>query len=438
MQEQQTTTPGSKAPEVLLEADPQVMSHVATRLEEARGLVENGQNDAAWDICEDLLRTPNLSVNSGAKIALVIRDLGKPDIAERIQSTIFDKIMAGMDRLRDPERALLPAAEALADLGHFDEAEKLSRRAFAAAPGNLTVAVGLAAFFMYRERTDEAVDVAREHILAWSDPFNSAIHFAMVFNHLGAKEAAKTCLELAKPHCKSKTQRAKLDYFLASNGMQVSGLDQHGMAVELFDEFAENYDQQLTKLENNGPNMVYSALEQLDIPKTQTRRVLDAGCGTGLCGGFLRPYAKELFGIDLSVKMLEVSRGKHLYDYLARTDLSVKATYPEGRFDMIVCADVFVYFGALNVVLKNLHDILSPGGWLLLTVEDENDPNLQSGFKLYPTGRYKHSVGYMTRTLAEAGFPKPKFLRHARLRNELAKPILGTVIAVQKPALTLF
>ena len=37
-------------------------------------------------------------------------------------------------------------------------------------------------------------------------------------------------------------------------------------------------------------------------------RVLDAGCGTGLCGPLLRPYAKRLVGVDLSSGMLERAR----------------------------------------------------------------------------------------------------------------------------------
>ena len=37
--------------------------------------------------------------------------------------------------------------------------------------------------------------------------------------------------------------------------------------------------------------------------------VLDLGCGTGLCGPLLRPYARALAGVDLSPQMLERMRG---------------------------------------------------------------------------------------------------------------------------------
>ncbi|PRY79217.1 putative TPR repeat methyltransferase [Marivita geojedonensis] len=431
MQSDRTT----EAAPVVLEIDEAEVARIVGRIEEARALIDAGDVDEAMELCESILKTPGLPVNAGIKVGLLVRDLGHTDIANSVFENSYAKLQLVMDRLEDPERALLPAAEALADLERYDEAEVLCRKAIDTAPDNLTVAVGYAAFLVHRDRLDDAMAITQRYCDLTDNKFNGAIHFAMIFDHLNCDDASRACLERAKKHCKTKTQRAKLDFFLASKGMKKTAEDQHGMAVELFDEFADDYDKQLTKLDNNGPSMVFTALEELNLPKTGTRRILDAGCGTGLCAGFLRPYAKELHGIDLSVKMLEISRQKGGYDYLARTDLSEIVTYPEGKFDMIVCADVLVYFGALNTVLRNLSSILTPGGWLLLTVEHENDPDVATGFKLYPSGRHKHTDAYMQKTLAEAGFPKPKMIKHARLRNELGAPILGTLIAVQKPAL---
>jgi hypothetical protein len=41
----------------------------------------------------------------------------------------------------------------------------------------------------------------------------------------------------------------------------------------------------------------------------------------------------------------------------------------------------------------------------------------------------------MQQTLQAVGFSKPRLMKHARLRNEFGLPVLGTVFAVQKPAL---
>jgi predicted TPR repeat methyltransferase len=427
--------PAANEPEVILEAAPATASRLVGQLETARQLIDNGDPDAAWALCDKILSTPDLPVNTGVKAALLAKEIGREEIAEAVFAAAYDKITTILNRLRDPERAILPAAEALADMEHYDMAEALCLKARELAPDNLTVAVGYTAFLVYRERQVDALKVAEDYLDQAQSAFEGAIHFAMIFNHLAVPDAARHCLTKAEKACKTKTQKAKLEFFLASDGMAKTELDQHGMAVELFDQFAKDYDKQLEKLENNGPSMIFTALEDLQLPKKKNRRVLDAGCGTGLCAGFLRPYAKELHGVDLSVKMLEIAREKGGYDFLARTDLSQIVTYPEGKFDMIVCADVLDYFGALNTVLANLNQILTPGGWLLVTVEHESDTSIPRGYKLYPSGRHKHSDDYMVKTLAGAGFPKPKLLKHARLRNEFGLPILGTLIAVQKPAL---
>ena len=44
--------------------------------------------------------------------------------------------------------------------------------------------------------------------------------------------------------------------------------------------------------------------------------VLDAGCGTGLCGPLVAPYARRLAGVDLSEGMLAHAKEKNVYDEL--------------------------------------------------------------------------------------------------------------------------
>jgi predicted TPR repeat methyltransferase len=424
------------AASVILDPDPQVRSDIMARLEEALDLLAADDKDAAWDICDKLLDRTDIPVHAGSKIALVVERLGKKELADRLKASILENIRQVKDRLLDPERALMPAAEALSELGQDEEAEALCRQALEIAPSNLTAATGLVTYLTRRDRHDEAWDTAVGFLdRNQQNEFDVAIHFSMVFGYQNQLERAKQLLERATATCKTKPQRAKLEHFMASFGMTNKELDQHGMAVDLFDDFAESYDQQLQILQNNGPSIIFTALEELQLPKTQTWRVMDAGCGTGLCAGFLREYAKELHGVDLSVKMLEVSRNKGQYDFLARTDLSVPETFPEGKFDLIVCADVLVYFGPLRTVLSNFFKALQPGGLLVFTVETLVSEDTKTGFKLLNSARHAHSDEYLLETLKDTGFPNPKLMQHARLRNEMGRPVLGTVVAVQKPAL---
>ena len=64
----------------------------------------------------------------------------------------------------------------------------------------------------------------------------------------------------------------------------------------------------------------YATLHQqvLDAVQEYTNakpvKILDAGCGTGLCGPLLKPWARRLVGVDLSGGMLEKARALQLYD----------------------------------------------------------------------------------------------------------------------------
>lgn len=43
----------------------------------------------------------------------------------------------------------------------------------------------------------------------------------------------------------------------------------------------------------------------------KSMRILDLGCGTGLCGAWFTDYAKDLVGVDISPNMIEQVRTEH-------------------------------------------------------------------------------------------------------------------------------
>lgn len=394
-----------------------------------------GETEDALRICEAVAETGRFKLPDACILSALMRKLGRTGPAQQL----WQDVENGLAQLSaaDPASgaAILETAKVLSGFDAVDEVETLCRRAHQLAPDDGKTLTPLLSILAYRDKIAEAQAIALAFCERNTERVELLFYLATIFSHFDAQAAVRRLLDMAGDRCKTKTQRAKLNYLLAANGLPVADLDQHGMAVEIFDNFAESYDTKLAQLGNRGPDLVFDALQELGLARTRTRRVLDAGCGTGLCAGFLRMYAREIVGVDISVRMLEKSRSKGCYDLLARTDLSERMTFPEGRFDMVVCADVLVYFGALKTVFANFHSVLSPGGWLLVTVEDEDDPKAQTGFRLHRSGRYKHSRHYLLATLAEVGFPKPRLMKHALLRNELSHPVIGTVFAVQKPAL---
>ena len=119
--------------------------------------------------------------------------------------------------------------------------------------------------------------------------------------------------------------------------------------------------------------------------------VLDAGCGTGLCGPLIARYARRLVGVDLSAPMLAQARARNVYDELVKCELTAYLGDSTGAFDVIVSADTLVYFGLLEDVIAASANALRPGGRLIFTVEELIGAGSDAGYSISLTGRYRHT-----------------------------------------------
>ena len=77
---------------------------------------------------------------------------------------------------------------------------------------------------------------------------------------------------------------------------------------QVFDSFARSFDVKLEKLHYRAPELVAEALHAAAGAPRASLDICDAGCGTGLCGPLVRPWARHLVGCDLSVGMLKQAR----------------------------------------------------------------------------------------------------------------------------------
>ena len=134
---------------------------------------------------------------------------------------------------------------------------------------------------------------------------------------------------------------------------------------KVFDSFAASFDEQLLKsLDYRAPEVLVAALTaRLEAPRAMLD-VLDAGCGTGLCGPLIRPYARRLAGVDLSGGMLEKARQRGGYDDLVEAELGAWLQADSSMWDVVLSADTLIYFGELQSILSSAHKVLRPGGWL--------------------------------------------------------------------------
>jgi predicted TPR repeat methyltransferase len=200
----------------------------------------------------------------------------------------------------------------------------------------------------------------------------------------------------------------------------------------LFDGFADSFDAKLTRLLYQAPQLVAAMIADSGVQASGTLDVLDAGCGTGLCGPLVAPYAKRLVGVDLSAGMLAHARERGIYHELIKAELAHYLRGQSAAFDLIVSADTLVYFGALEDVIGAAAGALRPGGALLFTVEHMQDGDEGAQYRLCTHGRYVHALPYVERLLRENGL-SPHIVR-ADLRLEAGVPVAGLAVCARKPA----
>lgn len=114
---------------------------------------------------------------------------------------------------------------------------------------------------------------------------------------------------------------------------------------------------------------------RLEILKalTNSRRVLDVGCTTGL---FLDEAARagyETFGIELSPKNAAIARQKGHDVFLGSLEKFTK-DYPQERFELIVCLDVIEHIECPAEFMRLLSQCLSPDGILVMSTPNYSGP----------------------------------------------------------------
>lgn len=198
--------------------------------------------------------------------------------------------------------------------------------------------------------------------------------------------------------------------------------------THLFDQYAPYYDRHLMEaLEYDAPQKMFQAvqLEYLYLPEKQWK-IVDLGCGTGLCGTLFKPFARKLIGVDLSKNMLAVARQKQIYDELIADDVT-QALPQFSKCDLILAADVFTYIGDLELTFKNAANALISNGLFIFTVEK----TYEKPFLLQTSIRYAHSKEYLESLIAAHAFDVMQF-DNIVLRKQKNEPVEGYLVFLKK------
>jgi predicted TPR repeat methyltransferase len=219
-------------------------------------------------------------------------------------------------------------------------------------------------------------------------------------------------------------------HLAAVTGEGAPGRASDAYVEKVFDGFAATFDDKLASLHYRAPQVVAEAVASALPRPAGTLAVADIGCGTGLCGPLLRPWAARLVGCDLSGAMLERAHGRQVYDELCRAELTAFLREHPGAFDLIVSADTLNYFGELREVAQAVHGALRAGGTLVFTLEalaaGGNAP-----YKLQDHGRYAHDGAHARRVFEAAGLRVDAPLETV-LREENKQPVRGWLVVARR------
>ena len=215
------------------------------------------------------------------------------------------------------------------------------------------------------------------------------------------------------------------------NAGEIPGRYPAAVMLTTYEKKAQNWDADVLRpgKEFLGPKHVREALDALELAQTRQLDVLDIGCGTGVCGEYLRDYAKYLEGVDLSPHMLEQAKKKGYYDKL---ECAEAIAYTEGcnrTYDLIIASGVLILFGDLKPVFQAVARLLNSGGIFVFTLYRSESEAVMVRYNLH----FAHSEAYV-REMAESAGLQVSMLEQKVHEFDLGEPQAGWIAVLRKAA----
>jgi len=249
--------------------------------------------------------------------------------------------------------------------------------------------------------------------------------FAML-SSFGHTTAARTVAQ--KRHALYPASASAAYFVAAINGDPATPRSPDQYLIESFDSLADRFDDHLTReLGYEIPQKLSAALIDQVRPDAKLD-ILDAGCGTGLCGPWVRGIARSLSGVDLSPRMLEQAR-RQPYDRLVCGELTAFLNDSPAQFDAVIAADVLIYFGDIQPLAAAIARALRPGGWVAFSIEC----NGQGDYQLLASGRFSQSSAYIRDTFS--GDFVERFCQAVTIRTEASRAVAGEMFVFQRRSL---
>ena len=331
---------------------------------------------------------------------------------------------------------LVPSADAWANLarvyrrlGDLPVSEAACRQALALVPGHGPATHNLAVALLGQRRIDEGVQtalMAMEILPPRERRRQTYVQYLLV-----AEEPAAAAVILRAWQRQSPDDAYVLHHLAACEGSAMPERASDTYVEHEFDAFAATFDTTLARLNYRAPQVVAQAVARALPPAAAQLDIVDLGCGTGLCGPLLEPWARTLVGCDLSTGMLMRAGDRGVYHELRKAELTAFMRDRPSAFDLAVSADTLNYFGELAQVAQAVHGTLRPGGVLVFTLE-ALPPGDTGVVRLMPHGRYAHDGAHARRVFEAAGLvvDAPESVV---LREENKVPVQGWLVTARRP-----
>lgn len=142
--------------------------------------------------------------------------------------------------------------------------------------------------------------------------------------------------------------------------------------IELYNDIlAEKYDEAILKGEWKASSESHKILRQTGLIK-RGLRILDLGIGTGQS---VKPFQNKdckIYGVDISKKMLKVSKQKYSRLKTFKYDISKRLkglNFKNKYFDLVIAVGVLEFIKNIKKIIKETKQLLKPGGYFIFTYE---------------------------------------------------------------------
>lgn len=248
-------------------------------------------------------------------------------------------------------------------------------------------------------------------------------HLGVLLQERGELDAAAECFrQLLAADPNDDVAR----HMLAATAGETTPSAPAGYVTRLFDDYADRFDAHLSRISYRVPDLIRDAVVEVAGGDQLGWRIMDLGCGTGLCGEALRPLAVFLAGVDLSPRMIAKCRERNIYDSLIAGSIEDAFEGPDHAFDLVVAGDVFTYIGDLSSTFAESARALCPGGLMAFSIEHADGDS----YHLRPTGRYAHSPTYVESTANRSGLSVA--CRRDVVLREDPEPMRGQIVVLAR------